>query len=291
MASVARVTAADHSIRSRTNHTEAAATTDPALALQVPVRRVLWCLFAVCLFVEVSLVVLDATINYGEWVTIAALQEFLNTAAERALPAWIAVTQTWMVALTLAALALATALKTESRWRVIGWGLLALFFAYMSMDDGTAFHERLGGGVENRFAVAAGSLAEPTTPLLGWFPSYGWQLALGPVFLGVGLFMVVFLWRQFANTGFFVLVVVGLGLMALAVGLDFIEGLDRSHPWNLHVSMEHRFELDSHSVRHFSKSFEEFLEMLGTTLLWIAFLGHLMARLPVVQLRFNAERS
>jgi hypothetical protein len=234
---------------------------------------------------EVGLVVLDATINYGKWVRMSALQEFLNTASERSLPAWVAVTQTWMVALTLALIAAATARAGKSRWPVAGWVLLSLFFAYMSMDDGTAFHERLGGGMEHRLGSPVESAGEAVEPLLGWFPSYGWQLALGPFFAGVGLFMVLFLWRQLGDKRLFGLAIAALALMALAVGMDFIEGLERSHPWNLHVGIEQWLGLDSHTVRHFSKSLEEFLEMLGTTLFWLAFLGHLIGRFPVLHLR------
>ena len=268
---------------------EPALVVENPLTLQVLPCRALWLLFLICLGIEVSLVVLDGVINYGEWVKIPALQEWLNTASERALPAWVAVTQTWMVALTLGLVAAAMFLRGGSKWSILGWVFLTLFFAFMSMDDGTAFHERLGSGVENRLSSPADPVAGAASPILGWFPSYGWQLALGPFFLGSGLFMVVFLWKQFRNPNRFGLVMAGLALMAAAVGLDFIEGLDRTHPWNIHVTLEQAWGLDSHTVRHFSKSFEEFLEMFGTTLLWVGFLGHFMSRFPALHLDFRAE--
>jgi hypothetical protein len=103
-----------------------------------------------------------------------------------------------------------------------------------------------------------------------------------------GVFMVIFFWRQFRHPLRFSLVMSGLALIAAAVGLDFIEGLGRAHSWNLHVSLEHAWSLDTHTVRHFSKSIEEFLEMLGTTLIWVAVLGHFMTRFPTLRLDFRS---
>ena len=74
-------------------------------------------------------------------------------------------------------------------------------------------------------------------------------------------------------------------LFGLAVGLDFLEGLDRKHPWNLYAGLmnssdvevlSRRLDRPTHyTVRHFSKSLEEFLEMFANTLLWSVFLTRL----------------
>jgi hypothetical protein len=77
-----------------------------------------------------------------------------------------------------------------------------------------------------------------------------------------------------------------LACLVLAVGLDFVEGLVPEHPWNLYTWIAERYELEPwtamrfgesayDTLRHFSKSLEEAIEMLANTLLWYLFLRHL----------------
>jgi len=81
------------------------------------------------------------------------------------------------------------------------------------------------------------------------------------------------------------LVFLGLGLFAVAVGMDFCEGLDPKHPWNpyawvashpgIEAWTQARFQRPAFdTARHFSKSIEETFEMLGTTFIWTAMLRH-----------------
>ena len=60
---------------------------------------------------------------------------------------------------------------------------------------------------------------------------------------------------------------VAMGCLAMAVGLDFDE---------------EPFE----SLRHFSKSIEEFLEMLSMTILWAVFVHHLMGTARRLRVEF-----
>ena len=64
--------------------------------------------------------------------------------------------------------------------------------------------------------------------------------------------------------------------MALAVGLDFIEGLYYKHPLNLATWFGNTFEIKLGTVRHYSKSLEESLEMLAISFLLVLFLHHLI---------------
>jgi hypothetical protein len=196
-----------------------------------------------------------------------------------------------MVALTLALIAVATQRAGRSTWTVAGWVLLALFFGYMAMDDGTAFHERLGSGVQNRLGLDELALGDELVSPLTAFPSYGWQLVLLPLMAAVGVFMVIFLRLQFGKSGRLALVLGGLALFAIAVGFDFVEGLDREHPWNLHVRLEESLDQDEYTVRHFAKSLEEFMEMFGTTLLWIGFLAHFMQSYPIITAQFLRKEA
>jgi hypothetical protein len=111
---------------------------------------------------------------------------------------------------------------------------------------------------------------------------------LVPAFGLAGLLILVFLWRELGETGAFLGVLTALSCWVVAVGLDFFEGLDQAHPWTVYVWIINRFDLidftarhfDSlpfDTVRHFSMSLEEFLEMLGMTMFWTVFLRHLAA--------------
>ena len=105
------------------------------------------------------------------------------------------------------------------------------------------------------------------------------------MFGSFGLLLALFLWRELHSRAAFGLVLSALACLAAAIGLDFIEGLDEDHPWNLYTwivaqtdLMEFTIERFRHTpydtLEHFSRSVEEFLEMLANTFLWVTFLRH-----------------
>ena len=86
-----------------------------------------------------------------------------------------------------------------------------------------------------------------------------------------------------------------LVLLALALGLDFAEGLPVMHPWNPYRAMagnpvvnewtQTLFQKEAYTaLRHFSKSLEEFFEMAAMTLLWSAFVVRAGRRAPLIRL-------
>ena len=138
------------------------------------------------------------------------------------------------------------------------------------------------------------------TRLLDAFPSYAWQIVVLPFFVVAGVFLAVFLWRELRRRRARVLVALALTCFVVAVGLDFFEGLDADHPWNIYTriteavdfgdSTEYRFRRTAYdTLGHFSKSIEEFLEMLGNTLLWVVFLQHLSGLARDLRIRFVDE--
>ncbi len=106
-------------------------------------------------------------------------------------------------------------------------------------------------------------------------------------------------WRRF---GWLVVSVV-FSYMAVDDGAqlhEFIEGLDRDHPWNLYTwavarvdlteFTEARFRQSAYqTLDHFGRSAEEFLEMLAMTLLWVTFLKHLPVAAGSVSVALRAE--
>jgi len=260
------------------------ATPEPQpVILQVDPGKLIATVFITCVTIELGFVVADATINYAEWSELSPVRRFFNITREDGVASWFAVTQTWMEAVTLALLTWIAAASNQGRAKVAAWGILTAFFAYMAMDDGSKFHERIGSA----FKDAAESGAAANEAALSLFPSYPWQLLFVPFFACVGLFMAVFLWREIEALGPRMMVAAAVGLMAAAVGLDFFEGMDTDHPLNLHTVIRDTWNLTSYDVSHFSKSIEETFEMLSNTLLWCVFLGRLRHMAP--DLRFAFE--
>ncbi|WP_420456607.1 hypothetical protein [Rubrivirga sp.] len=222
----------------------------------------------------------DVWLHLGGGLASADLAALFDATSERGLGSWLSVTQTVLVALTLWGVVAVVRQSGGARRRVLGWAVLAVFFSYLAFDDGTRLHERVGS--------AFGASGASETGLGAAFPSYYWQLVFGPVFAGVGLFMAAFLWRELRTARLRGLVGVAFGLMAVAVGLDFVDGLGDGHPWDLYGRLGARPDLASASevvfgmsgpdaVVHLSRAVEESVEMAAMTLLWAVFLTHLGA--------------
>ena len=260
------------------------------------IRTVLW----TCVALEIGLVLLDYHVNYGGLTEISALRRLANITREDSLASWIGTTQTLLVALTLWAIVLVVRRTTKSRWRRAGWLVLACFFTFMAVDDGAMLHERLGTAVSEMNSAEADEGGGETAVggLLDAFPSYAWQALFLPFFAATGIFLLVFLHRELAGQRLLWIVLVALSCFALAVVLDFIEGLEPEHPLNLYTYLtrtfdfgdytEYRFGHDAYdTIGHFSKSIEESLEMLANTLFWYVFLRAYVRLAPDVRLRFR----
>ena len=168
--------------------------------------------------------------------------------------------------------------QPKPRWWKAAWLALALFFTYMAIDDGAELHERLGTTVD--------ALKEDSSALLDSFPSYTWQVLFLPFFGAFGLFMLVFLWKEIDTRSSRLVLVSAIGCLALAVVLDFFEGLEPDHALNVHTYIADNTNLDARTrarfdrsgyatLQHFSRSTEETLEMLANSLLWFLFLRNL----------------
>jgi hypothetical protein len=232
-----------------------------------------------CLIIELLLVGLDAFINYGRFIDIGPVRRLFNITREDGLATWFMVIQTFLAGLVLWLIALVQRGRSASRSNWLSWGFLSGFFIYMSADDAAEIHERLGSTFKELLKT---SQRETPDSLLvqvqGLFPSYEWQLVALPLLAGAGLFMVFFLLTEFRDRKSRVILFSAIGLMTIAVLLDFFEGLDKANPWNPHGWIRESFTLSNYTVRHFSKSIEEFLEMCSISLLLMLFTAHLIDR-------------
>lgn len=268
---------------------------DTPVDLALRPRRLLLGLFLLCVAAELGFILLDWHVNYGRLVDAAPIRNLFNTTREDGIASWFGVTQTALAALTLWLVFFVVRARGGPRWTRFGWLALAAFFGYMAFDDGTEFHERIGTTLAILGERAGDSSADDGSSWLAAFPSYPWQVVFLPGFAAMGLFMLIFLWRELGTGLPRNLVVVGVACFVTAVGLDFVEGLDEQHPFNLNARIaalpavadyaHARFGREPYeTVRHFGKSVEESLEMLGMTLLWMALLGHALRLLDDVRL-------
>ncbi|HSH42819.1 MAG TPA: hypothetical protein VK973_11915 [Arenicellales bacterium] len=235
----------------------------------VDTGRFLWVVFLACLIVEIALVYLDLTVNWWRWSDSGAIRRLFNTTREDGLASWFMVSQT-----LLAALAAWTVFAVVSRQRAalvrrLGWLLVAAFFSYMCLDDGALVHERIGTAVKSGGGI-------------GGYPSYAWQYVLLPFFALMGAFVLYFLWKEMPWPAARARVAGAIACFVLAVGMDFVEGLDEGYRW---LTGATGWRADT--VRHFSKSLEEFIEMVGMSLFLVTFIGHLARVAPRIRIRFQ----
>ncbi len=243
---------------------------DQPILFQIPEKKALFVLFAFVLVIEVFLVLLDIFVNYGKFTDIGAIRRLSNIAREDGVATWFASTQTFFAGLTALLIYM---VSRKAGKPIFGWLIIALFFMYMAIDDAAQIHERVGTAFE---VIAKREGEGLLASILNVSPSYPWQLIFVPVFGSIGLYMTYFLWRELNVSGSRILVIAALACMAVAVGLDFIEGLDKQHPWNIYTMLKEFYAVESYTVWHFAKVAEEFLEMLSISLFWLVYAKHLL---------------
>lgn len=246
-------------------------------------------IFLFCLIFELLLVALDAIINYGQFIDIGPIRRLTNITREDGLATWFMVIQTFVAGLVLCLIAMVQRSRSASRGKVLSWGFLSGFFIYMSVDDAAKIHERFGSTFKRLLQIGEQQSSDTLlVQLQDLFPSYDWQLVVLPLLAGAGLFMVFFLLSEFRNRKSRVILLPAVSIMALAVLLDFFEGLDAAHAWNLHSWIRESFNLSGYTVRHFAKALEEFLEMCSMSLLLMLFTRHLIDEVnPRLAFNFN----
>ncbi|MDX8395282.1 MAG: hypothetical protein R8K22_02600 [Mariprofundaceae bacterium] len=240
-----------------------------------------WRLLVLLVCIELMLVLLDIVINYAEVIRYTSIHELFNIAREDGLAGWFMTAQTLIAAMVLWFIYyLSCQVESISTFYRRGWLVLALFFTYMSADDGAVIHERLGTMFEDMMDQSAG-LGRPglLTQWLDFFPSYEWQFLL-PVFGLIGLYMLYFLWKVLGRSRQLMLVLAAFSCLSVAVLLDFIEGMPEEHALNIYSWLKQAYMLENYTVDHFAKSLEEFLEMLGISLFLVVFVAQIKHILP-----------
>ena len=263
-----------------------------SIELSINTRRLAKIVLIVCLLVEIAFLLLDYYVNFSEYTDIGALQRLFNITQEDGLASWFASTQTLLVGISFGFIYCCVRQQSGKQREAIGWLVLTCFFIYMAIDDGAMLHERLSTTFRKSLAQSDMSL--------DFFPSYTWQLIFLPIFSAFGIFIFYFLWFQFSNQNSRKLLILVMSCFALAVGLDFIEGLEAEHPLNFYTWIGDNTDLDYWTIEqfdenayqtllHFSKSLEETLEMFAHTLIWYLLLQQIHTLIPSVSINFTEQ--
>jgi hypothetical protein len=267
------------------------------VTLEVDPTRIARRLALACAIAVVGLAWLDWQIAWGGRNLAGPLRRFCDAAREDGLAAWVATTQAAVIAAVAWACAVLVRRADVSSTRRAAWIAVAVVMTWLALDDGTQLHERLGTMLDDglratrRDPQATGALA-----WLGRYPSYGWQLAVGPPLAAAAVFLLAFLLRELGTPRARRILVAACAAVALAVAMDFIEGLDRDHPWNFYARLAASERLDDWSHRRFDASafatvlhagrvLEELIEIAAGTALLALLLRHLVRLAPELRLR------
>ncbi|MEO5370163.1 MAG: hypothetical protein H7833_08845 [Magnetococcus sp. DMHC-1] len=225
-------------------------------------RRIFWIFF----LVAILLYLLDLGIYFGHWIQYRKLRDLFNITLEANIPTWFSSLQFMVTGLVAWIISRQRATMGQSGAALV-WVWIALFFLFDGLDDTAQIHERLGSYF-GHLARTYGPVWS-TMETLRHFPSYYWLLCVAPFFIGFGLFMTGFLYREFSATHLRIIFLSAMVCYASAMALDYIEGA--SH---LDIFVE-QTSLNSKQMQHIFQSTEELIEMLGTALVLGTFLEYL----------------
>lgn len=241
------------------------------LKSEVITRRIFWCLLGF----EFFIVFLDIFVNHYRWSSVGAIRRMVNITREDSLSNWFSSIQAIAVGSVIWLTAIGVRKQMRDNYYIrkfYCWAGIGTFFIYLGIDDAIKFHERMGTAFkvllfENEDTSGTGIIGSAYDA----FPSYTWQLVFGPLFISIGIFIICFLWKSLEPRRLWYWFLVGISLYAVAVGLDFVEGLD-TEPYE---GIAGFFSTEEYRIEHLSKTLEEFLEMLGTTIFLIIFLKNI----------------
>ena len=218
----------------------------------------------------------DIFINHYEWIESNAIQRLVNISRDDGLPNWFSSIQLLFISIVLWCMCLLLKYSypplIKKRLNIWGWALIALFFTYLAIDDGSRLHERIGTAFGN--SMEARHVHDPgvLSGIVDVFPSYYWQIVFVPIFGIVAIFTVFFLIKNLKSKKQIIFVFAGFACYVASVCLDYVEGLNES----IYIPFAHFFNTDTHTILHFSKLIEEICEMIGNTFFMLVFTKQLL---------------
>lgn len=177
------------------------------------------------------------------------IQDYMNIAQEKNVPTFFS-----FMIMVLISLVYFLIYKEKMKYY---WLVISLFFLYLGFDDMFKIHEHLGSDVGHK-VVEDGLDKE--------FVTYYWQAVFMPMFALFGLFIVYVTSKAFLEADCkrcIVMMFAGYGLFALAIGMDFYEGMDTDLFWLLEIFESLYYD----DIIDLMRATEEAIEMLGGTLI------------------------
>ena len=210
--------------------------------------------FFIFSFITLSLFILDIA-SYFDYISTNKFfyefyDEYLNITYETNIPT--------MFSFLISFFTGVSALLIYKEDKRFGWIVVGLFFIYLGLDDALQIHEYLGSYFGDIF-------------LKNGFISYYWQVFFMPFFALVGLYIFYFLVSTFKKEDCYkciIAIFIGFGCYALAVGLDYYEGLEP----NFNYIMDRTDYFSYRDITHVLRAVEEAIEMFGATLIFSAIL-------------------
>lgn len=255
----------------------------PQGAMSHELKFFVYSVTAFCLGYELFLALADWVFVYNGVIDHRGFRRLFDVTAETALGTWFSVTQAFVIGCVALLIAFKCKLQSKSRFVIFSWIFIGLFFVYLSTDDAAKIHERTSPFIRHKLEVAGIMLSD-------FHPSYSWLALFFPVFSMVGLFIMYFLWRELRNLSSYLLIVGSIGVMMIAVILDFIEGLDPSHSLYLVQDVQNIFQLNRYWTVHLFRLVEEIFEMLSMTGFLFVFLMHLCSGVTSISVKFADEK-
>ena len=245
-------------------------------------------------FGGLAVLILLATLDWLAWSHPAwpgPLRRLCNASREDGLASWAATVVAAMTAIVAWLWWAMVRHLGARRRRIVGWAVAAIVLSWIAVDDGARVHERLGTMHDQaRRARETGGYDGRTGPA---YPSYGWQVVVGPPLAVAGVLAWGVLFVEVSRARRWWLVMAG-GAIATAIAMDFVDGLERDHPWNLLDAAARTDGLDDWShrrlgvsafatIQHGARALEELIELGAAIVILLVLVDGLLALVPVVR--------
>lgn len=239
------------------------------LTLNIPAKRITQFLVLVALFFTLASVAAQyAKVNLGLG-NMRGLVPMFTVGKEESIATWYSSTVLLFCFVLLVAIAVAKKIANDHYF--LYWAGLSVVFLYLSADESSSIHERLGGGI-GRYVLGATGIGQEGILGRAWVVfGVGMVLIVTLVFLRFFIALPSKTRRLFFVAGLlFVTGAIGLEMVA-AFYLDFYGGGDN-------------MTLVQDTVRTQLPNVEEFLEMLGVIVFLYALMSYINAQAQKVRI-------
>src|SRR3972149_7501278 len=196
-------------------------------SFRIHTSRLIRNVFISSVLIELALFLLDFSVDL--WSTQGRpgerpFRHLFLLSREDGLGSWLGTLQTLFAGFTLLLIYLKVK-KDElaSKWTTVSWGFLASFFLFWALDDGVQIHERVDTSISMILKASHASSSDISwiEKILIAYPSYPIHLIIVPVFGGIGIYILIFLWRELTDSLGRFLPILACVFFAMSLAIDF----------------------------------------------------------------------